>query len=67
VGETISLNIGTLNCPKNVKRDTQYSDEEKLKFIELLVNFKMFLLGLMRIFVVLILLLYNIPFLSRRE
>ena len=57
VGETISLNIGTPESPKNVKIGAQCSDEEKMKFAKLLGNFKMFLLGLMRIFVVLILLL----------
>ena len=40
VGETISLNIGTLNCPKNVKIGTQCFDEEKLKFKELLHEFQ---------------------------
>jgi hypothetical protein len=32
VGETIFLNIGTLNCPKNVKIGAQCSNEEKSKF-----------------------------------
>jgi ribonuclease HI len=36
VSETISLNIGTPDCPKNVKIGAQCSDEEKLKFTELL-------------------------------
>jgi hypothetical protein len=34
VGETISLNIGTPNFPKNVKIGAKCSDEEKLKFTE---------------------------------
>jgi hypothetical protein len=36
VGETISLNIGTPEPPKNVKIGAQCSDEEKLKFTKLL-------------------------------
>ena len=40
MGETISLNIGTPKCPKNVKIGAQCSDEEKLKFTELLHEFK---------------------------
>jgi hypothetical protein len=40
VGETISLNIGTPNSPKNVKIGAKCSDEEKLKFIELLHEFQ---------------------------
>jgi hypothetical protein len=40
VGETISLNIGTPDCPKNVKIGAQCSDEEKLKFTELLHEFQ---------------------------
>jgi hypothetical protein len=35
VGETISLNIGTPESPKNVKIGVQCSDEEKLKFTKL--------------------------------
>ena len=42
VGETISLNTGTPDCPKNVKIGAQCSDEEKLKFIELLIEFQEF-------------------------
>jgi len=42
VGETISLNIGTLECPKNVKIGAQCSDEEKLKFTKLLDEFQDF-------------------------
>jgi hypothetical protein len=40
VGETISLNIGTLDSPKNVKIRAQCTDEEKLKFTELLREFQ---------------------------
>jgi hypothetical protein len=40
VGETISLNIGTPDCPKNVKIGAQCTDEEKLKFTELLWEFQ---------------------------
>jgi hypothetical protein len=40
VGETISLNIGTPDSPKNVKIGAQCTDEEKLKFIELLCEFQ---------------------------
>jgi ribonuclease HI len=40
VGETISLNIGTLDSPKNVKIGSQCTNEEKLKFIELLHEFE---------------------------
>jgi hypothetical protein len=39
VGETISLNIGTSNSPKNVNIGAQCFDEEKLKFTELLREF----------------------------
>jgi ribonuclease HI len=40
VGETNSLNIGTLECPKNVKIGAQCSVEEKMKFTELLSEFQ---------------------------
>jgi hypothetical protein len=40
VGETISLNIGTLYSPNNVKIGAQCTDEEKLKFTELLREFQ---------------------------
>jgi hypothetical protein len=40
VCETISLNIGTLNSPKNVKIGAQCTDEEKLKFTNLLREFQ---------------------------
>jgi hypothetical protein len=40
VGETISLNIGIGDSPKNVKIGAQCTDEEKLKFIELLREFQ---------------------------
>jgi hypothetical protein len=40
VGETISLNIGTPDSPKNVNIGAQCSDEEKLKFIEILCEFQ---------------------------
>ena len=40
VGETISLNIGTHESPKNVKIGAQCSNEEKLKFTELLSEFQ---------------------------
>jgi hypothetical protein len=40
VGKTISLNIGTPECPKNVKIGAQCSDEEKLKFTKLLGEFQ---------------------------
>jgi hypothetical protein len=40
VGETISLNNRTLNSPKNVKIGVQCTNEEKLKFIELLHEFQ---------------------------
>jgi hypothetical protein len=40
VGETIFLNIGTLESPKNVKIGAQCSDEEKSKFARLLGEFQ---------------------------
>jgi hypothetical protein len=40
VVETISLNIGTPDSPKNVKIGAQCTDEEKLKFTELLCEFQ---------------------------
>jgi hypothetical protein len=40
VGETISLNIGTPDCPKNVKIGAQCFDEEKLKFTQCLSEFQ---------------------------
>jgi hypothetical protein len=40
VGETISLNIGTPESPKNVKIGAQCSDEEKMKFARLLGEFQ---------------------------
>jgi hypothetical protein len=40
LGETISLNIGTPDCAKNVKIGAQCSDEEKMKFTELLREFQ---------------------------
>jgi hypothetical protein len=42
VGETISLNIGTPESPKNVKIGAQCSDEEKFKFTILLGEFQDF-------------------------
>jgi ribonuclease HI len=40
VGETISLNIGTPETPKNVKIGAKCSDEEKEKFAKLLGEFQ---------------------------
>jgi hypothetical protein len=40
VRETISLNIGTPKSPKNVKIGAQCSDEEKMKFVEILGEFQ---------------------------
>ena len=40
MGETIPLNIGTPESPKNVKIGDQCSDEEKLKFTKLLREFQ---------------------------
>jgi hypothetical protein len=40
VGETISLNIGAPESPKNVKIGAQCSDEEKRKFAKLLAEFQ---------------------------
>ena len=40
MGETISLNIGTPDSPKNVKICAQCIDQEKLKFTELLSEFQ---------------------------
>jgi ribonuclease HI len=40
VGETISLNIGTPDSHKNVKIGAQCTDEEKLKFTNLLCEFQ---------------------------
>jgi hypothetical protein len=40
VGETISLNIGTLETPKNVKIGSKCSNEEKVKFSKLLGKFQ---------------------------
>jgi hypothetical protein len=40
MGETISLNIGTPNFPNNVKIGAQCSDEEKMKFTDLLREFQ---------------------------
>jgi hypothetical protein len=40
VGETISLNIGTPEAPKNVKIGAQCSDEEEMKFAKLLGEFQ---------------------------
>ena len=40
MGETISLNIGTPEAPKNVKIGAKCSDEEKMKFSELLGEFQ---------------------------
>jgi hypothetical protein len=40
VGETVSLNIGTPESPKNVKIYAQCSDEEKLRFAKLLGEFQ---------------------------
>jgi hypothetical protein len=39
VGETISLNLGTPETPKNVKIGAKFSDEEKEKFSKLLGEF----------------------------
>jgi hypothetical protein len=40
VGETISLNIGTLETPKNVKIGAKCLDEERVKFAKLLGEFQ---------------------------
>jgi hypothetical protein len=40
VGETISLNIGMPESPKNVKIGAQCSDEENMKFAKLLGEFQ---------------------------
>ena len=40
MGETISLNIGTPDSPKKVNIGAQCTDEEKLKFTELLHEFQ---------------------------
>jgi hypothetical protein len=40
VGDTISLNLGTPESPKNVKLGAQCLDEEKAKFKELLCEFQ---------------------------
>jgi ribonuclease HI len=40
VGETISLNIGALESPKNVKISTQCSDKEEMRFVKLLGGFQ---------------------------
>jgi hypothetical protein len=40
VGETISLNIGTPDSPKNVNIGAQCTDEEKMKFTDLLREFQ---------------------------
>jgi hypothetical protein len=66
VGDTISLNIGTSESPKIIKLGAQCSDEEKENSQNYSVSFKMFFPGHTRIFVVLILLSYNMPFLSRK-
>jgi hypothetical protein len=66
VGDTISLNIGTHKSQNIIKLGAQCSDEEKAKFTELLHEFQDVLHGHTRIFMVLIMLLYNMPFLSRK-
>ena len=40
MGETISLNIGTPESPKNVKIGAQCSDEEKMNFAKLLGEYQ---------------------------
>jgi hypothetical protein len=40
VGKTISLNIGTIDYPNNVKIGAQCTNEENLKFTELLHEFQ---------------------------
>jgi hypothetical protein len=40
VGETIALNIGTPESPKNVKIGAQCFDKEKMKFSRLLGKFQ---------------------------
>jgi hypothetical protein len=40
VGDTISLKLGTSESPKMVKLGAQCSDEEKVKFTELLGEFQ---------------------------
>jgi hypothetical protein len=65
VGETISLNIGALESSKNVKISTQCYDKEEIRFAKLLGGFQN-VFGLMRIFVVLILVLHNMLLISRK-
>jgi hypothetical protein len=66
IGDTISLNIGTHDSPKILKVGSQCSDHEK-KIMELFYEFKDFFPSHMRIFMVLILISYNILFLSRKK
>ena len=40
MGETISLKIGTPEAPKNVKIGAKCSDEEKMKFANLVGEFQ---------------------------
>jgi hypothetical protein len=54
------MNIETPESSTNVKINVQCSDKEEMRFVELLGDFKMFFLGLMRILMVLIPVLFNI-------
>jgi hypothetical protein len=66
VGETISLKIGTPNSPNNVKIGAQCTDEEKLKFTELLREFQDVFSWSYEDLRVFDPALINMPFLSRR-
>jgi hypothetical protein len=67
VGETISLNIGTLESPKNVKIGAQCFDEEKMNFARLLGEFQDVVAWAYEDLRGLDPSLIQIPFLSRRE
>jgi ribonuclease HI len=60
VDETISMNIRALESSKSVKISIQCSDKEVMRSANLLGGFQNVLLRLMRIFVVLILVLFSI-------
>jgi hypothetical protein len=67
IGDTVSLNIGTHDSPKILKVGAQCSDQEKKNSWNYSMNLRMFFPGHMRIFMVLILMSYNMLFLSRKK
>jgi hypothetical protein len=67
IGSIVSVNIGTQEDPNILNIGAQCSEKEKQNSWICSMNLRMSLLGHMRIFMVLILTLFNMLFLSRKK